>query len=160
MKSLFICLIACLAPVIYVPGSCARPLTSLDLINNAKQYDGHVVSYQGEVIGDAMIRQGHAWVNVYDGNAAIGVWGPISLIEDIHYYGDYHKKGDIVEVSGIFHRSCIEHGGDLDIHASGISKISPGNPIVHTTSAKKVHVAISSLMLVLLFYALKFLKKK
>jgi hypothetical protein len=32
----------------------------------------------------------------------------------------------MVEVRGIFHRACLEHGGDLDIHIEELSKIDSG----------------------------------
>jgi len=129
--------------------------TSSDLLNNAKQYDGKIITYKGEVIGDVMIRGDHAWLHVNDGSIAIGIWAPKTMIQDIGYIGDYHKKGDIVEVSGIFHRSCLEHGGDLDIHASEIKKIASGSLVIQPISRKKVYIGVYSLMLVLLFYALK-----
>jgi hypothetical protein len=133
----------------------AQVSTSLDLLNNAKQFDGKTINYKGEVIGDIMIRGDHAWLHVNDGFIAIGIWVPMTLIKDIRYVGDYHKKGDIVEVSGTFHRSCQEHGGDLDIHASGIIKVTSGVPVIQPISRKKVKIAAYSLMLVLLLLALK-----
>jgi hypothetical protein len=133
----------------------AQTSTSLDLLNNAKKYDGETVSYKGEVIGDVMIRGDHAWLHVNDGSIAIGIWAPKTMIQDIGYVGDYHKKGDTIEVSGTFHRICSEHGGDLDIHASEIKKVTSGSLVIQPISRKKVYIGISSLILVLLFYALK-----
>jgi len=133
----------------------AQAPTSLELINNAKQYDGKTVNYRGEVIGEVMVRGDYAWLHVNDNIIAIGIWAPKTMVQDIRYAGDYHKKGDIVEVSGTFHRSCLEHGGDLDIHASEIRKTTPGNLNIQPISRKKVYIGISSLILVLLFYALK-----
>jgi hypothetical protein len=125
------------------------------LLNDTKQYDDKIINYKGEVIGDVMIRQDYAWLHVNDGTIAIGIWAPKTLIEDIRYAGDYHKKGDIIEVSGTFHRSCLEHGGDLDIHASEIKKVTSGSPVIQPISRKKVYIGAYSLILVLLFYALK-----
>ncbi|MDD5352078.1 MAG: hypothetical protein PHS93_02795 [Candidatus Omnitrophica bacterium] len=102
-----------------------------------------------------MIRGDHVWLHVNDGTIAIGIWAPKIMIQDILYIGDYHKKGDIVEVSGTFHRSCPEHGGDLDIHASEIKKITSGSTVIRPISRKKVYIGVYSLMLVLIFYALK-----
>jgi len=144
----------CLALTVSSSNCYAQASTSLELINNAKQYDGKAVNYKGEVIGDVMIRGDYAWLHVNDGIIAIGIWAPNTMIQDILYAGNYHKKGDIVEVSGIFHRSCLEHGGDLDIHASGIKKITPGSPVVQPISRKKVYIGVYSLILVLLLYAL------
>ena len=155
MKSFFLLLVLCLVLVVSNSNCYAQTFTSLELINNAKQHDGKIITYKGEVIGDVMIRKEYVWLNVNDGIIAIGIWAPKTMIQDIRYAGDYHKKGDIVEVFGTFHRSCLEHGGDLDIHASEIKKITPGSLDIHPISKKKVYIGISSLALVLLFYALK-----
>lgn len=155
MRGFFLLLALCL--VLFISGyNCyAQTTTSLDLLNNTKQYDGKVVHYKGEVIGDIMVRGDYAWLNINDGTIAIGIWAPKTMIQDIHCAGNYHKKGDIVEVSGTFHRSCLEHGGDLDIHAIKIKKITSGSLNIHPISRKKVYIGISSLALILLFYALK-----
>jgi hypothetical protein len=100
--------------------------SSAELINNAKQYDGETVTYKGEVIGDIMVRKGSAWINVNDGINAIGIWSNKDLVKDILYTGGYKSRGDIIEVKGIFHRACLEHGGDLDIHIDELRKINSG----------------------------------
>ncbi len=155
MRNLFLFLMLCFVLIVSISNCYAQPSTSLDLINNAKQYDGKTISYKGEVIGDVMIRGDRAWLHVNDGYVAIGIWAPKKMIQDIGYIGDYHKKGDTVEVSGTFHRSCLEHGGDLDIHATEIKKITAGSPVIQPISRKKVYIGVYSLILVLLFYALK-----
>ena len=155
MKSFFLFLVLCLVLIVSSSNCYAQTSMGLDLLNNAKQYDGKVVSYKGEVIGDIMIRGDCAWLHVNDGTIAIGIWIPKTMLQDIRYAGNYHKKGDIVEVFGTFHRSCLEHGGDLDIHASEIKTIIPGSLNIQPISRKKVYIGISSLVLVLLFYALK-----
>ncbi len=155
MRSLFLCLMLCFVLIISSSNCYAQNSTSLDLLNNAKQYDGKTVNYKGEVIGDVMIRGDYAWLHVNDGIIAIGIWAPKTMIQDINYIGDYHKKGDIVEVLGTFHRSCTEHGGDLDIHASEIKKVTQGSSVIQPINRRKIFTGISSLILVLLFYALK-----
>ncbi len=155
MRSFFLLLVLCLVPTVSSSNCYAQTPTSLELINNAKQYDGKTVNYRGEVIGEVMVRGEFAWLHVNDGIIAIGIWVPKTMVQDILYAGNYHKKGDIVEVFGTFHRSCLEHGGDLDIHASEINKITPGSLVIQPISRKKVYIGVSSLVLVLLFYALK-----
>ena len=115
MKSLFCFVILCLMLIILSFHCYAQTPTSLELINDAKQYDGQTINYMGEVIGDIMIRGDYAWLHVNDGIIAIGIWAPKTLIGNIRYAGDYHKKGDIVEVPGTFHRSCLEPGGDIPL---------------------------------------------
>ena len=155
MRSFFLLLVLCLVLTVLSSNCYAQTPASLELINNAKQYDGKTVNYRGEVIGEVMVRGDYAWLHVNDGIIAIGIWAPKTLIGDIRYAGDYHKKGDIVEVSGIFNRSCSEHGGDLDIHASEIKKITSGILIIQPISRKKVYIGTTSLIFVMLFFALK-----
>lgn len=114
-----------------------NPLNSNELINNAKKYDGREITYSGEVIGDIMRRGEFAWLNVNDGNNAIGVWVNTALIKGIDFTGSYKSVGDAVEVSGIFHRACLEHGGDLDIHAQTLRKITAGKIVEHKADSFK-----------------------
>ncbi|MBI5144664.1 MAG: hypothetical protein HZA27_00580, partial [Candidatus Omnitrophica bacterium] len=67
--------------------SFAQPVSSSELINNAKQYDGQEVTYAGEVIGEVMCRGDFAWINLNDGQGAIGVWVDKALSAEIHFAG-------------------------------------------------------------------------
>lgn len=107
----------------------AQPLSSTKLVNKAKEYDGKIVVYAGEVIGDIMSRGDFVWINVNDGQNAVGIWLSRELAREIQFAGNYHAVGDRVEITGVFHRSCIEHGGDVDIHAQNVRKISPGRSV-------------------------------
>ncbi|HOW43480.1 MAG TPA: hypothetical protein PLF03_07415 [Candidatus Omnitrophota bacterium] len=102
-----------------------------------------------------MIRKDHAWLHVNDGIIAISVWSPKTMIGEICYAGDYRQKKDSVEVTGTFHRACSEHGGDPDIHPAEIKKVRPGYPVNLPISTKKVRACVYSLILVLLFIAIK-----
>jgi hypothetical protein len=128
------------------------------LINNAKLYDGKNVVYAGEVIGDIMIRGNFAWINVNDGKNAIGIWIDQALLKDIAYTGSYRAAGDQVEVTGIFHRACPLHGGDLDIHAQAIRKIASGasrREILNISKRNLAFVLFGSLILVLFLIRIK-----
>jgi hypothetical protein len=151
-KILFCNVILFLSTAIFVIPCFAQPVGSLELINNAKQYDGKTVIYQGEAIGDIMIRADHAWIHLNDGYIAIGVWVRKDGLKDIAYLGNYRAKGDIIEVTGVFHRCCPEHGGDLDIHAWEIRKIAPGEDCCSKFSIKKLYIGLF-LTLVVLFFA-------
>ena len=132
--------------------SYAQPISSSDLINNAKQYDGKTVVYAGEVIGDIMARGEFAWVNVNDNENAIGIWIDADLTKDLLYAGSYKSKGDWIEVTGVFHRACLEHGGDLDIHAQTLTKISQCKEISEGVpiGKKKLSLYLSGAVLCLL----------
>lgn len=136
----------------------AQPISSNELINNAKLYDGKVVAYEGEVIGDIMVRGNYAWVNVNDGQNAIGIWMDKHASSDIFYAGSHKSQGDWIEVAGIFHRSCPEHGGDLDIHAQTVRKVRPGEQITERLDINKRNWVLVLLGVLYLLWILKQLK--
>ncbi len=135
-------------------------VSSAELINNAKQYDGKIVMYKGEAIGDIMIREGFAWINGNDGVNAIGIWSNKDLAKDIFYTGGYKSRGDIVEVRGIFHRACLEHGGDLDIHIEALRKVNSGMVIRERADIVKRNGAFVLLGVLGLAMILSQLKRK
>ena len=44
----------------------AEVVTSEELANEPEEYDGEMVTFKGEVIGEVMIRGDFAWINVGD----------------------------------------------------------------------------------------------
>jgi hypothetical protein len=138
----------------------AQSISSSELINNAKLYDGKVVTYEGEVIGDIMVRGEHAWINVNDGQNAIGIWIGRNSTKDIFYTGSHKFKGDWVEVAGLFQRACLQHGGDLDIHAQTIRKIRQGREIIERLNMNKRNLVFVLLGVLCLVWILKQLKLK
>jgi hypothetical protein len=138
----------------------ARPVSSTELINNAKQYDSQTVVYVGEIIGDIMVRGNYAWINVNDGKNAIGIWLDKGLLQDIIYTGSYKFQGDIIKVGGIFHRACIQHGGDLDIHAQSLTKIIPGRPTQEMPHFRKKNIVILLLGALVVIWILTLLKRR
>lgn len=114
---------------------------SRELISNPGIYDGKIVVYQGEAIGDLMRRGDFAWINLHDGENALGIWLPLELAKEINYTGSYKSRGDIIEVTGVFNRVCPAHNGDLDIHAQSIRKISSGAFIKEKVAKTKVKQA-------------------
>ena len=138
----------------------AQPISSTELINNAKQLDGKTVVYEGEVIGDIMLRGDNAWINVNDTNNAIGIWIDRVLANDILFTGSYKSTGDWIEVSGIFNRACLQHGGDLDIHAQRLRKMSQGRYSQEKLNLGKRNQVIALLVILGLIWILTLLKRK
>ncbi len=103
------------------------PIGANALIENAKALDGTVIRFRGEAIGDVFPRGEYSWVNLSDGTAAIGVWIAGNLVPEGMTLGSWKAKGTVVEIVGTFHRACLEHGGDLDIHAGAVVALSPGS---------------------------------
>jgi len=122
-------------------------VSSNDLINNPKDYDGKNISFQGEAIGDVMERGTHGWVNIHDGSNAIGVWVPVAELRKITRTGDYRNIGDTVLVEGVFNQACVKHNGELDIHAESITVVEMGSPVERPLDANKA-VAAGVLVLI------------
>jgi|APHig6443717817_1056837.scaffolds.fasta_scaffold90813_2 hypothetical protein len=115
--------------VLLVPGVAlaeGESVSSNDLIDHAKDYDGTTVVFEGEVLGDILYRGEFAWLAVFDGSNTIGCYVTRAQAEKIAFVGGYGKRGDTVSVQGEFRRACAEHGGDLDIHASSVTVLSTG----------------------------------
>ncbi len=138
----------------------SKGLSSNELLKNAKQYDGKPITYSGEAIGDVMSRGEFAWVNLNDGENAIGAWVSGILTKEINFTGTYKSRGDILEITGIFHRACLEHGGDLDIHVQTLRKISGGNIINHKLDFLKVKLALILFGALFLIWILTLFKRK
>ena len=113
----------------------AQAVTSTELIEGALALNGKAITYRGEVIGDILYRGDRAWINVSDGANAIGCYIPASEADKIDRVGRYRIVGDTVELTGIFHRDCPEHGGDLDIHADTIIVLKKGHEVEDKPSA-------------------------
>ena len=138
----------------------AQGLSSSELINNAKQYDGKIVTYSGEAIGDVMVRGEFAWVNINDGQNALGVWVNAALAKEIKFTGNYKSRGDFLEIVGIFHRACLEHGGDLDIHAQSLRTLGNGRVAEEKINFDKVSASLVLLGALFLIWILTLFKHK
>lgn len=131
------------------------------LIENAKVMDGKTVVVQGEAIGEALERGNNAWVNINDGTNAIGIWLKLEEANKIKVFGDYLNIGDKVKVTGVFNRACVEHGGDMDIHAISIEVVENGYPVKEKVPSQKIAIGIILVVVTLMvtgFY-FKIMKK-
>lgn len=138
----------------------SQSLSSSELIKNAKEYNDKLIVYSGEVIGDVMPRGEFSWVNLNDGENALGVWMSSAVAKEIKFTGNYKSRGDSLEITGIFHRACLEHGGDLDLHAQSLRKIGNGRIIKEKLNFDKVRLILILLGAVLLVWILTLFKYK
>ncbi len=115
------------------------------LINNAKNFNGKEVVIRGEVVGTVMRRLNFGWINVYDGQIAIGFWCNEKMLTQIKYAGDYSHRGDIVSVTGILNQHCAQHAGDLDVHAISLVIKKQGTRIERTVLEEKKMAAFIGL---------------
>lgn len=133
-------------------------LTFNDLVEKGKFFDGKTVKISGEAIGESMKRGSYTWINISDGTLPMGIWMKNEDADKVKIFGDYHHKGDVVEVAGVFYRACSEHGGDMDIHADSIVIIKKGESIVHALDHKKLNISIGLTVLTLSLGALIYRK--
>lgn len=137
-----------------------RPLSSETIINESDRLNGRRICFRGEVVGDLMMRGKCCWINLNDGPVAIGIYCQTSLIPPILYIGDYKHTGDILEVSGIFHKACSDHTGELDIHAERIRIIERGDSRYHPVNKLKIYTATLLALITCLTLLLYYLRKK
>lgn len=144
--------------VFFASPAFAKTVSSTELIEKCQFYNGKEVIFQGEVIGDIMLRGENAWIYLNDDsysskgseetpklkgyNSGQSIWCKTSQIKSIKHKGDYNYIGDTVRVSGIFHRACPEHGGDMDIHAQKLTVVKAGYEVKHPLNVNKLSLAI------------------
>jgi aspartyl/asparaginyl-tRNA synthetase len=148
-----------LSGILIANGSGNLAVTSDELINKAKEYDKKEVVYTGEMIGDIMQRGQYAWINISDGNNAVGIWLPYDQTKQIKYKGSYDFIGDTIKVTGTFNRACAEHGGDFDIHAKKIEVVKEGHRVIRTVNYQNFYIA-AGLFILALFLAIIIFRKK
>ncbi|MBC7248126.1 MAG: hypothetical protein H5T73_10155 [Actinobacteria bacterium] len=142
---LILALLPCLAASQAWAEGGGREVDSRTLLQDWESYDGEEVVFRGEAVGDVMRRGEFAWVMVNDdhyslralheagelrgGNSGLGVWMPAEEAEKIGGLGRHGSLGDFIEVRGVFHADCGEHGGEFDIHALSVRVIEPGREV-------------------------------
>jgi hypothetical protein len=131
---------------------------SASLVENANLWNGRMITFKGEAIGECMVRGKMAWIHLNDDaymeknieeGAALGgynsghaVWVSAEMARKIRFFGDFKHDGDIVKVAGVFNAACREHGGDMDIHASSMEILRVGYPVPHIVNKHRALVAV------------------
>jgi hypothetical protein len=117
------------------------------LIEHAAELDQQEVTVSGEAVGEPMNRGSHSWININDGTNAIGIWMSSLDAQKVKYFGNYKYKGDVLKVSGIFNRTCKEHGGESDIHETTLEVEETGHGQEEQVSSTKIAIAALSAVL-------------
>lgn len=130
-----------------VPGVVAVEVSSTDLLNCPDAYDGRLVRYTGEAVGELLRRRTHAWVQLNDdvystpggtlpqrddyagANSGIGARLPRDAAEEITTVGGPHRHGDTVTVEGRFHRSMPATADAMAIEAEQVERVATGEPV-------------------------------
>jgi hypothetical protein len=143
-------------------------VNSASLVENANAWNGRVITFKGEVIGEAMVRGKMVWIHLNDDaymwknieeeakldgyNSGHAVWISTDLAMGIRFFGDFKHEGDVVKIVGMFHAACPQHGGDMDIHASTLEIVRVGHPVHHVFNTSRAITAAVLLVLALVLY--------
>lgn len=105
-------------------------------------FDGLLVTYTGEVVGDVLQRDGGAWLLVNDDpyaleqgpltageaprgtNSGLTVWLPDPLTALVDEPGEHGVRGDVIEVTGRVNRTDPADGGGLTIRAEEVTLLA------------------------------------
>ena len=97
-------------------------MTSNELLDCPRSWDGQTIRYRGEAVGAVLQRADGAWVQLNDdiyaqtrgplpthrdyagGNAGLGAFIPLELAERIGRVGGPRFRGDVLEIEGQFRR--------------------------------------------------------
>ena len=143
------------------PGVTPTLVSDQDLVERAQELDGQWVTFQGEALGDLMMRGESAWLNVGGAGYAIGVLMPRAEAVKVQILGNYRFNGDTVRVFGVFHRADPAQGGDLDIVASSLEVVKPGAPRPDRRPGNRVYAAAGlSLLALALFLAAHLVRRR
>jgi hypothetical protein len=128
-------------------------VNSASLMENANAWNGRVVAFKGEAIGEAMAREKMAWIHLNDDaymwknieegakldgyNSGHAIWISADLVTNIRFFGDFKHQGDVVKIVGTFNAVCPQHGGDMDIHASTLEIVRVGHPVLHVINPSR-----------------------
>jgi hypothetical protein len=146
-------------------------VNSSTLVENAILWNGRIIAFKGEAIGECMVRRNMAWLHLNDDaymeknieegavlggyNGGHAVWVSAELAKKIRFFGDFKHDGDIVRVMGAFNAACREHGGDMDIHATSLEIIRPGHLVRHMVNMQRGLIAVLLFVNATLLYGIR-----
>lgn len=127
-------------------------------------FDGLVVTYVGELVGDLLPREGGAWVLVNDDeyalrlgplpshrehagtNAGLSVWLPDDLLGAVTGLGRPGVRGDVVELAGHIERTDPQDGGGLTLRATALTILRPSEPVAEPLDRPQALLAVASVL--------------
>lgn len=147
-----------------IPRASIADVSSNNLYDCPQSYDNQRVRYRGEVVGALLRRDTGVWVQLNDdvyaevigplpahrdfrgGNAGVGVLLPPEVAADVSFIGGPQTRGDVLEVSGTFHR--IDATGEVAvIRAVGGELTADGEPFPDHPLADRRLAAILVLLI-------------
>ncbi len=147
--------IASIAPCVW-----AEIIPLEEILKNSQKYDKKMVEFRGEVVGDILKGKDGFWINVVDSGVGIGVFAKnLTLFKKINHFGSYKEKGDVVEIKGIFFKTCPKHY-TTDVHLKTLRIYQPGYRKVEEVPLYKLKLLLFLGIICLTLSALYFIKFK
>lgn len=134
-------------------------VTSTEVVECPDLFDGALVTYIGEVVGDVLQRDGGAWVLMNDDvyalesgpipssgehhgyNSGLSVWLEGDLAELVERPGGPAWRGDVLRVVGVVNRADPADGGGLTIRARQADVVAPAVSLPKTVHWPQVIAA-------------------
>lgn len=134
--------------------------TSGEILGCPVAFDGLIVSYAGEVVGDVLRRDGGSWLLVNDDayalvtgplgatgtpsgtNSGLAVWVPSPLDRQVDQAGRAQLRGDVIEVVGEVRRADPQDGGGLTVRADELEVIAEAVEVDVPVHWRQVWVAV------------------
>lgn len=120
-------------------------VSSGTLVDDPTSWDGRDVRFEGEAIGESLLRGGEAWIHLNDDayargsveagaelagfNSGMPVLVSAEDAARISHFGDHATRGDLVRVTGTFRAASAERGGEMLIEAASLEIVEPGGPV-------------------------------
>ena len=148
-------------------------VTSGSLLDCPDHYDGRLVVFRGEVVGEPLGRGGQRWLQVNDdvysgdvgplpshrfylgGNSGIGVRVPAGQLARITWLGGPTARGDRIEVLGTFRRYDPASTELAIIAADRIQVLEAGGPLDRPAPTDRRLVAYALVLLAAALVALE-----
>ena len=129
------------------------------ILNHPDEFDGKVVTVEGEAIGGLLNdnRKG-VWLNILDAGYNIGLYASNrALFKEVNNFGAYKKRGDTIEVKGIFYKNCPLHG-ERDIHVVSVKIVRRGYALRETVSGHEKFTSFALSIICLTLAVIYFIK--
>ena len=135
-------------------------VTSSEVIECPEAFDGQVVTYVGEVIGDVLRRDEGAWVLMNDDdyalevgpldshgefrgyNSGLSVWLEGDLVELAEQPGGPRWRGDVLRIDAVVHRADPADGGGLTLRAFDAEVLAPAEPLSRPVNRPQAVAAV------------------
>lgn len=135
-------------------------ITSSRVLECPDAFDGQVVTYIGEVIGDVLHRGDGAWVLMNDDayalevgplashgefrgyNSGLSVWLDGDLAQLVEQPGGPDWRGDVLQVQGVVHRTDPRDGGGLTLRATEGQVLAPAVALSHPLNRPQAVAAV------------------